>query len=175
MRWHDGLKLAMVVVFTAVGAAGVQASVTEKVDEMIAENSPLKVRDSDLWLQVGGPLILGVQFDEYANPNLALGAGVGSFINGTSLDIAAKFYLLPGKFSPFLSVGGVYYYTSPQQNIFALTGTAGLSYFFNSGLGLSLGWCYLRSVSQSSSPFSYQYIGDTINAGMPQLGIHSNF
>jgi hypothetical protein len=175
MQKKSWLLMALVLVGTGMGVPGVQASVTEKVDSMIAENSDLKVRDSDLSLQVGGPLILGVQYDQFASRYVALGAGVGSFANGTSVDIAAKFYLLPGRFSPFLSLGGAYYYTSPEQNVFALEGTAGLSYFFNSGFGVSLGWCYLRSVSQSSSPFSYQYIGDTINAGMPQLAIHTNF
>ncbi|NTV52748.1 MAG: hypothetical protein HGA76_07035 [Candidatus Firestonebacteria bacterium] len=175
MRRHMGLSWVLVLLATGFWGAQVQASVTEKVDAMIAENSPLKVRTSDLWVQVGGPLIMGVQFDEYANPNVALGVGVGSFVNGASVDLAAKFYLLPGKFSPFVSVGGVYYYTSPRQNVFALTGTAGLAYFFNDGLGLSLGWCYLRSVTQSDTPFTYEYINDRINAGMPQLGLHWNF
>jgi hypothetical protein len=168
--------LALAMVGAVAVCLPAQASVTEKVDAMIAENTAeLKVRDADLSLQVGGPLILGVQFDGYANPHVAFGAGIGTFGNGTSLDISAKFYLLPDKFSPFLSLGGAYYFNDAEKNVFAVTGTAGLSYFFRSGLGLSLGWCYIRSVSQSSSPFSYQYVSDTINVGMPQFGIHWNY
>ncbi len=172
-----GLLVGLLVVGWAVQA---QARVTEKVDAMIVENTEnLKVKDMDIWVQLGGPLICGVQFDKYVSPHVALGAGVGNFVGGTSLDMAVKYYFMTGRFSPFISAGGVYYVSQPKETLFALHATAGLAYFFDSGLGLSLGVSGVQGVSKSAEPFSYQYIDSdtTLSQGgvMPQFGIHWNF
>jgi hypothetical protein len=155
-----------------------EASVTEKVDAMIAENTPLKVRDTDAWVMVGAPLALGVQYDVFANANVAVGAGVGSLGNGTSGDIAAKFFLLPGRFSPFLAGGAAFYFGELRQNVVALFGTVGLSYYFDRGLGFSLGLTYVGSVGKSDDILNYNYINHTNEAVTwvsPQAGIHWNF
>jgi hypothetical protein len=153
----------------------VQARVTEKVEGMIAENSPLKVNDNDLWIQVGGPLVFGLQYDKFATANVALGIGAGSYIDGLSVDLSIKYFFLSGKFSPFLGIAPVFYYSRSTQNVFALSGVAGLSYYFDSGLGLSLGFCYVRSISQSTEPFSYSFVNDKINWPSPQIGLHWNY
>lgn len=164
------------MVLTAAGLiTSTQARVTEKVDAMIAENSPLKVNDTDLWVQVGGPLVFGIQYDKFATANVAIGGGVGTYINGLSLDLALKYYFLTGKFSPFISGGPVFYYSSPKENIFAMFGSAGLSYYFADGLGVSLAFTYVKSLTESEEPFSYYQINDKINWPSAQLGIHWNF
>lgn len=152
-----------------------RARVTEKVEAMIAENTPLKVKDNDLWFMAGGPLVFGVQYDKFATANVALGMGVGSFLNGTSFDLNVKYFFLNGKFSPFLSGGGVFYYSEPRKNIFALDVAAGVSYYFDTGFGLSLALAYVKGISQSLDPFSYTYVNDSINWLSPQFGIHCNF
>lgn len=76
------LTMAVALGLMAGLAVGAQALVTEKVEAMIAENTPLKVNDNDLWLMVGGPLVFGIQYDKYATANLALGLGVGPTSRG---------------------------------------------------------------------------------------------
>lgn len=168
----------MAIALVQAWALQAEARVTEKVEAMIAENTPLKVNDRDFWIQVGAPLALGVQFDWFANANLAMGFGVGSLINGASADVSAKYYFLPGRFSPFIAGGGVFYFGRSRANIFGLFGTAGLSYFFDRGLGLSLGVTYVSSMGNSEDLLDYNYIRHTDNAVnwvSPQLGIHYNF
>jgi hypothetical protein len=169
------IALVLAVGALAGIAATTRASVTEKVDSMIAENSPLKVNDNDLWLMVGGPLVFGVQYDKYATGNVALGVGAGSYLDGLSLDLQIKYYFLTGKFSPFLAVGPVFYYSRPSQNIFAVDGAAGFSYFFDGGFGLSLAFVYTKGISKSEEPFSTQWVNDSIAWPAPQFGIHWNY
>jgi hypothetical protein len=166
-----GLALCLVLGL----AAGVQARVTEKVDAMIAENTPLKVKDNDLWLQAGGPLVFGVQYDKYATGNIALGLGAGSYLEGMSLDLSCKYYFLTGKFSPFIALGPVLYYSRPKQNIFAVDGVVGLSYFFDEGLGLSLGFAYVKGLTKSEEPFSTTWINDSLAWPTFQFGLHWNY
>ncbi len=169
--------LLSLVVMLAAGSmtAVAEARVTEKVEAMIAENTPLKVKDNDLWIMIGGPLVFGIQYDKYATGQVAIGGGAGTFLDGFSLDLGVKYYFLPGKFSPFISGGGVFYYTGPRKNIFAVDAVAGLSYFFDSGLGVSLGFAYVKSISESEEPFSCNYINDSISWLSPQFGIHWNY
>jgi hypothetical protein len=176
MRTRTSITAIVLTALIATGwAMEVQARVTEKVEGMIAENSPLKVNDNDLWVMAGGPLLFGVQYDKYATANLALGFGAGSYLQGLSLDMQLKYFFLNGKFSPYITLGPVFYYSRPSQNIFAVDGGVGLSYYFDSGLGLSLAFIYTKGLSQSQEPFSYQYINDTINWPAPQFGLHWNF
>ncbi len=168
-----GISLFLISSFL-VGISA-QARVTEKVDAMIAENSPLKVNDNDLWIQVGGPLVLGVQYDKFATANVALGGGIGSYLNGTSLDLSIKFFLTPGRFSPFISAGPVLYYSSAEKNTFGVFGSAGLSYYFADGLGISAAFCYVKSLTESLKPFSYYQISDEINWPSIQFGLHWNY
>jgi hypothetical protein len=156
-------------------AGGAQARVTEKVEGMIAENSPLKVNDNDLWLMAGGPLVFGLQYDKYATANVAIGLGAGSYLDGLSLDLQVKYYFLNGKFSPFIAVGPVFYYSRPKQSVVALDGAVGLSYFFDGGFGLSLAFVYTKGISKSEEPFSTQWVNDSIAWPAPQLGIHWNY
>jgi hypothetical protein len=156
-------------------AAGVQARVTEKVEGMIAENSPIKIKDNDWWIQIGGPLMYGVQFDKYASANFALGMGVGSYLEGTSVDMSVKWYWFAGKLSPFLVAGPAWYYTSPEKNFFAGFGGAGLSYFFDNGLGFSFACIYTKAVTQASQHFSYYFISDEMAWTSAQFGLHWNF
>lgn len=167
--------LAVALGLLVGSAAGAQARVTEKVDAMIAENTPLKVNDNDLWLMVGGPLVFGVQYDKYATPNLALGLGVGSYLEGLSLDLQAKYYFLSGRFSPFIAAGPVFYYSRPTQSLFAVDGAVGLSYFFNGGLGLSLAFVYTKGIGRSEEPFQTQWVNDDLAWPSPQFGIHLNY
>lgn len=92
-----------------------------------------------------------------------------------SLDLQAKYYFLSGKFSPFIAVGPVFYYSRPKQNIFAVDGVVGLSYFFDGGLGLSLAFVYTKGISQSEEPFHTQWVNDSIAWPSPQFGIHLNY
>lgn len=175
-----GKKIGVLVVLLAMGMVMVgfnlsQARVTEKVEAMIAENSPLKVNDTDFWIQVGGPLVFGVQYDRFATANVAIGGGIGSYLEGLSVDLAIKYFFMPGKFSPFISGGPVFYYSTPEENIFAIFGAAGLSYYFADGLGISLAFSYVKSMTESTKPFSYYQINDKINWPSPQLGLHWNF
>ncbi len=174
------MMLVMAGLLMGGWVAQAQARVTEKVDAMIEENTEnLKIKDMDIWVQLGGPLIAGIQFDKYVSPHVALGVGVGNFIGGTALDMTAKYYFLRGRFSPFIAGGGVYYLSRPQETLFAVHATAGLAYFFDSGLGLSMGLTGIQGISKSAEPFSYQYIDSdtTLSQGgiMPQFGIHWNF
>jgi hypothetical protein len=164
----SGLMLAL------LGGLAVQAQarVTEKVEGMIAENSPLKVNDNDLWIQIGYPLVAGLQYDKYATANLALGGGIGSFMNGFSLDLSAKYYFLEGKFSPFLAAGPVLYYSSSDQNIFAVFGTAGIGYFFGSGMGLSLAGTYCQAITKSDKAWGYPWVNDKLAQPSVQFGFH---
>ncbi len=156
-------------------AAGVQASVTEKVEGMIAENTPLKVKDNDLWIQAGGPLVLGLQYDKFATGNIVLGFGVGSYLEGVSADLQIKYLFLTGKFSPSLTLGPVLYYSRPSQNLFAIDGGVGLSYTFDEGLGLSLAFIYTKSITTSSEKFSYIWINSDLAWPAAQLGVHWNY
>ncbi len=176
MRMHNKLVAVMLgLAFVGGAAAAAQARVTEKVEAMIAENTPLKVHDTDIWFQVGGPLVFGIQYDKFATANVVLGAGLGSYLEGTSLDLAIKYHFLTGKFTPFLSGAGVFYYSDPKRNIFALGLSAGLAYTFDGGLGLSLGASYVKAISESQEPFSSQWVNDSINWVSPQFGLHWNF
>ena len=168
------LSLAVILASGSMAAVA-DAGVTEKVEAMIAENSPLKVKDNDLWLMIGGPLVFGIQYDKYATGQVAIGGGAGTFLDGFSLDLGVKYYFSTGKFSPFISGGGVFYYTGPRKNIFAVDVVAGLSYFFDSGMGLSLGFAYVKSISESEEPFSCNYINDAISWPSPQFGFHWNY
>ncbi len=176
MNWKLRLTTALVALVMIAGMTGsAQARVTEKVEAMIAENSPLKVNDTDLWIQIGGPLVVGIQYDKFATANVAVGGGIGTYMSGLSLDLSLKYYFLTGKFSPFISGGPVLYYSSPKENIFAIFGSAGLSYFFTDGLGLSLAFTFVKSLTESQEPFSYYQINDKINWPSAQLGLHWNF
>lgn len=170
--WQASALAALLVL--GLGAA-VQARVTEKVEAMIAENSPLKVNDNDLWIQLGGPLVYGIQYDKYASAHVMLGLGAGSYIDGLSLDLNVRYNFINGKFTPFLGAGPVFYYTGPKQNIFALDVSAGVAYTFDSGLGLSLAAVYVTAISESEEPFSSQWVNDSINWLSPQFGLHWNF
>ncbi|MEW6515442.1 MAG: hypothetical protein AB1439_00870 [candidate division FCPU426 bacterium] len=167
-----GLMAGMVLMGLAVGS---QARVTEKVEAMIAENTPLKVNDTDLWIQVGYPLLVGLQYDKYATGNLVLGGGAGSYLNGFSLDLSVKYLFLTGKFSPFIAAGPVLYYTDPNKNLFGIYGTAGLGYFFDSGLGLSLGVTFVRAITESAQPWSYPWVNDKLSQASAQFGFHWNY
>ncbi len=174
------LKTKIVVMGVILVLAGglaipAPARVTEKVEAMIAENTPLKVNDTDLWVQVGYPLVIGLQYDKYATGNVVLGGGAGTYLNGFTLDLEAKYYFLTGKFSPFLAAGPVLYFSTPQQNIFAIYGTAGLSYFFDSGMGLSLGATYVTAITESEEHFSYPWVNDEIAQVSAQFGFHWNY
>jgi hypothetical protein len=170
------LTAAGLVLFLVVGISSVsQARVTEKVDAMIAENSPLKVNDTDLWLQIGYPLVFGLQFDKYATGNVVLGAGAGTFLNGFALDLAVKYLFLTGKFSPFVAGGPVLYFSGPAANIFGMFGTMGLQYMFDSGMGLSVGVTYVSAITESDEVFSYQWVNDSLNQASAQFGFHWNF
>ncbi len=175
MLKHLGGVVLLIMFASATMVAAAEAGVTEKVDAMIAENTPLKVKDNDLWLMVGGPLVFGIQYDKYATSQVAIGGGAGTFLDGFSLDLGVKYYFLTGKFSPFISGGGVFYYTGPRKNIFAFNGVAGLSYFFDSGMGVSLGFAYVKSISKSEEPFSSNYVNDAISWPSPQFGFHLNY
>jgi hypothetical protein len=166
---------ALLFVSSLLVGLAANARVTEKVNAMIAENTPLKVNDNDFSIQAGGPLVLGVQYDRFATANVAMGGGIGSYLNGTSMDLAIKFFLLPGRFSPFISGGPVFYYSSPHENIFAIFGSAGLSYYFADGLGFSVAFAYVKSLTESLKPFSYYQINDEINWPSIQLGLHWNY
>jgi len=152
-----------------------QARVTEKVEAMIAENTPLKVNDTDLWVQVGYPLIIGLQYDKYATGNVVLGAGAGTYLGGFALDIAGKYLFMTGKFSPYIAGGPVLYYSGPKENIFALFGTFGLQYMFDSGMGLSVGIAYVSALTSSENKFSYQWVNDSVSQASAQFGFHWNF
>lgn len=169
------LLLAGLIIGSLTLVTASHARVTEKVEAMIAENTPLKVNDSDLWIQIGGPLVYGIQYDRFATANVAIGAGIGSYLEGISVDLSLKYFLLPGKFSPFIGGGPVLYYSSPKENIFALFGTAGLGYYFADGLGISLAFTYVRSMTESEEPFSHHPINDSINWPSAQLGLHWNY
>lgn len=168
-------SLALLILGLGGWAGLAQARVTEKVDAMIAENSPLKVRDSDLWAMVGGPLGVGLQYEKFATAQVALGFGGGSYFDGTSLDLSVKYYFMNSKFSPFLAAGPVYYYSTPKQNLFGIFGVFGLSYFFDDGFGISFGVAYAKGLTKSDTPFAYTYINDSLSWVSPQLGLHLNF
>lgn len=169
--------LVMTVIVALAGgmAAPALARVTERVEGMIAENSPLRVNDNDLWLQIGYPLVLGIQYDKFATSHIVIGGGVGSYLNGTSVDLAIKLLMQTGKFSPFITVGPVLYFSHPDQNIFALYGTAGLQYLFADGWGLSLGATYVHGITESTQPFSYPWVNDEIQQVSAQFGFHWNY
>jgi hypothetical protein len=171
-RWLTACMLASAMAVLAMGA---QARVTEKVEGMIAENTPLKVKSNDLWLQVGGPLMYGLQYDKYANGNVALGMGAGSWVEGFSMDLSVKFFLFSGKFSPYITLGPAFYYQSMEQNVFAGFGGAGLSYYFDEGFGLSLAYIYTQAFTESQQPFSYSFVNDQMHWSSAQLGIHLNY
>ena len=164
------LGVACALVLGLAGAG--HARVTEKVEAMIAENSPLKIKDNDLWFQLGGPLVYGVQYDKYASAHVMLGLGAGTYGDGISVDLQVKYNFLDAKFTPFLGGGPVFYYTDPQKNIFALDVVLGVAYTFDSGLGLSLGAAYVKAISESEEPFSSQWVNDSINWLSPQFGLH---
>lgn len=175
---QSGKKMFAVLLATAALAGmtlEAQARVTEKVDAMIAENTPLKVNDNDLWIMLGGPLQYGIQYDKYATANVALGFGAGSFVDGISVNMQMKYFFLTGKFSPYIMAGPVYYYQSSTRNIFAFDAGLGLSYYFDGGLGLSLAFVYTKALSHSQEPFSAQYVNDKIEWPAPQFGLHWNF
>jgi len=175
MRSGKRFVAVLLAVLATAGVAEAQARVTERVEAMIAENSPLKLKDNDLWVMLGGPLVYGIQYDKYATANVALGFGVGSFVDGVSVDMQIKYFFLPGRFSPFITVGPVFYYERPTQNVFAINGGVGLSYYFDEGLGLSLAFVYTKAVSKSPEPFSAQYVNDKMEWPAPQFGLHLNF
>ena len=173
---QKGFKIFLISIFFISIGITAYASVTEKVDAMIKENtSNLKDRDSVLSLMVGPPVAFGVHYDQYATKQVAIGAGVGSYLSGTALDVAVKYYFLPGKFAPFVSGGGAYYYTKPNQSVFAVFVVGGLAYFFADGLGFSLGVGYVKSLNESKESFKSQWVSDKINTVYPQLGVHFTF
>lgn len=170
------LAMSVVVALAVLGlAAGAQARVTEKVDAMIAENSPLKVNDNDMWIQVGYPLVLGMEYNKYATANLVLGGGAGSFLNGTTLDLVVKYLFLTGKFSPYISAGPVLYFRDADKNFFGIYGTAGVQYMFDGGLGFSLAGTYVSALSDSPQPFGYPWVNDELNQASVQFGFHWNY
>lgn len=170
-----GISVVLGLAVWGLAAAPSQARVTEKVDAMIAENTPMKVNDNDLWVQVGYPLVVGLQYDKFATANLALGGGVGSFLNGTTLDLSIKYLFLTGKFSPFIAAGPVLYFRDADKNIFALFGTAGVGYYFDNGLGLTLGVSYVNAISPSPQPFGYPWVNDEVSQASAQFGFHWNY
>ncbi|MBN1595045.1 hypothetical protein JW933_03875 [candidate division FCPU426 bacterium] len=174
-RYKKIMAIVMLTLLAAGVASQTQARVTEKVDAMIAENSPLKVNDTDLWLQIGYPLVFGLQYDKYATGNIVLGGGAGTYLGGFALDIAVKYLFLTGKFSPYLAGGPVLYYSAPSQNIFGLFGTMGLQYIFDSGMGLSIGVAYVTAITESEETFSYQWVNDSVSQASAQFGFHWNF
>lgn len=170
------IAMSVVVALAVLGlAAGAQARVTEKVDAMIAENSPLKVNDNDMWIQVGYPLVLGLEYNKYATANLVLGGGAGSFLNGTTLDLVIKYLFLTGKFSPYISAGPVLYFRDADKNFFGIYGTAGVQYMFDGGLGFSLAGTYVSALSDSPQPFGYPWVNDELNQASVQFGFHWNY
>jgi len=169
----SGLLLAFLLILSLPALA---ETVTEIVEKKMNSYFVRELYPNDLSLTVGLPLVLGVEYDRAANANFALGVGVGSFIQGSSLNAQVRFYPLTSEFSPYLGAGMTYYYILSDANVLAWHADAGLDYTFERGWGLSLGATYARFINTSVNPFSSSSnVSDKIDAANVQFGVHFRF
>ncbi len=151
-------------------------TVTNMVNQKMQSYSPREMFPNDFSLVVGLPDVLGVEFDKAPNPYFSVGMGVGSFLDGTSINAQFRGYLLPTELSPYLGAGLTYYYINSNCNVLAWHADAGLDYTFAHGWGISAGVTYVRFADNSVDPFdSPTNITDKVDAANAQLAMHFRF
>ena len=178
------IVLALVMLAMAFGT--VYASVTERVEKMMATNPNANkeqtyltrdIAPNDFALEFGLPLGSGFRYFRNINPFVAIGGGCGYTYPGFGADVDVKGYILTGEFSPYLSFGLGYQYADSVKNALTINGGLGVEYIFaDAGWGLSVGVAAIKGITNTTVKIPALLGGDISQGAFnAEIGIHFRY
>ncbi len=162
--------LALVFAFALGTASLFAATLTEKVDKLIATNQtkertyyPRDARPTLINLHIGLPYTLGGTVSYNIDPAISIGIGLGALAPGFIAGVDVKWYIMPTSFTPYVG-GGIDYALAYVDSEFAgLTcfhAEGGIDYAFDNGFNINLGIAWLRSFAEATGTFSTAWGND---------------
>jgi len=155
---------------------GFKASLTEKVDNLIATNQkrlertyyPRDSKPNYIGINFGYPYMAGVNYSYNINEMFAIGIGGGTYFPGYAAGVDFKYYILPTTVAPYVGAG-LNFIGTQEKGDAAVNAAVGVDFALDMGMCLNLGAVYMRSFNEDAPEFGTAW-GDT-KKGFNSLGI----
>ncbi len=165
---------------TEKAEGGFKATLTEKVDNLIATNQkrlertyyPRDSKPNYAGINFGYPYMAGINYSYNLNEMFALGVGAGAYFPGYALGVDFKYFVMPTTIAPYVGAG-LAFVGSQTKGDAAVNVAAGVDFALETGICINIGAVYMKSFNENAPEFGTVW-GDT-KKGFNSLGIQAGF